>query len=137
MTGKLPQHKIHSGRWGQKAPNQRRPGRAGGSGGPPGVRALATTLNAALDQQRDAEDQLHQARDDLAGQQAYLTEVLNSISVAVLTCNADGTLREVNGVARAAQHGAIPVHVNDLHGIAEPGANLATAPHPLVRALHG
>jgi signal transduction histidine kinase/CHASE3 domain sensor protein len=106
-------------------------------GGPPEVRMLAATLNRSLD---DAEE----ARQRLLATHRELTQILDVLNVAVVTCDAEGTLVRVNRTAREDVDGEMPSHVRHLDRVAEPGdrpapgaAGAVSGGHPLALALSG
>jgi signal transduction histidine kinase/CHASE3 domain sensor protein len=101
-------------------------------GGPAEVRQLAVTLNEALDSTDRAEAGLRAARDDLARRRDYFEQVLDTLDIAVVSCDADGVLAFRNRVARDAAGGGPPRHVDDLAGLHEGDPR-----HPLARALAG
>jgi signal transduction histidine kinase/CHASE3 domain sensor protein len=106
--------------------------------GPPEVRVIAETLNRSLD---DAED----ARQGLLATHRELSQILDVLNVAVVTCDAEGTIVRVNRTAREDVDGEMPAHVSGLNRIAEPGsrpgdpgaAGPPAGAHPLALALAG
>lgn len=100
--------------------------------GPVETQQLALTLNDALDSSDRAEAGLRVARDDLARRKDYFEQVLDSLDIAVVSCDADGVLAFRNRVARDAPGEGMPRHVDDLAGLHEGDPR-----HPLARALTG
>jgi signal transduction histidine kinase/CHASE3 domain sensor protein len=105
--------------------------------GPPEVRMLAATLNRSLD---DGEE----ARQRLLATHRELTQILDVLNVAVVTCDAEGTIVRVNRTARQDVGGEMPLHVSDLDRVAELGdrpapgaAGHVSGGHPLALALSG
>lgn len=85
---------------------------------------------------------LRETRDDLAGQQAYLTQVLDALEPTVLTCDTDGVIVHANRSARnAAPPVDGPVSVVEraaARGFRHPdGAALTPGELPLLRSLDG
>ncbi|MBG0831942.1 CHASE domain-containing protein [Planomonospora sp. ID67723] len=105
------------------------------------TRAEQQLAHAAAALQAD-QVELRTARDELAAQEAYLTQVLDAIDVSVITCDSDGVIVHANRVARA----VLPVDARPLT-IAETisllgmsysdGTPMPLEENPLVRALHG
>ncbi|WP_436531745.1 sensor histidine kinase [Actinoplanes sp. HUAS TT8] len=93
--------------------------------GPAEVRQFTDTLNGAL----DAADR---AEADLARRRDYVEQVLDTLGIAVVSCDADGVLVFRNRVARDASAAGTPRHVDDLAGLHEGDPR-----HPLARALAG
>lgn len=100
--------------------------------GPAEIRQFTTTLNEALDAGARAEAGLRAARDDLAHRRDYVEQVLDTLGIAVVSCDGDGTLIFRNRVARAASDAPTPRHVDDLAGLHDGDPR-----HPLARALGG
>ncbi|GAA2697480.1 ATP-binding protein [Actinoplanes palleronii] len=89
-----------------------------------------------------AEIALCAARDDLAGQKAYLTQILDAIDVAVLACDTTGTIVQSNRIARQnLMSGDGPSTIADAVARAgirgSDGALIAVEDIPLMRALAG
>ncbi|MEV6350534.1 ATP-binding protein [Actinoplanes sp. NPDC051851] len=99
--------------------------------GPAEVRELAAALNEGLDAADLAETDLRAARDDLARRNEYFQQVLDTLDIAVISCDADGVLTFRNRVSRQDGTGT-PRHVDDLAGLHEGDPR-----HPLARALAG
>jgi signal transduction histidine kinase/CHASE3 domain sensor protein len=100
--------------------------------GPSEVRQLAVTLNEALDSTDRAEADLRAARDDLARRKDYFEQVLDTLDIAVVSCDGDGALTFRNRAASDVTAGGAPQHVDDLAGLHEGDPR-----HPLARALAG
>ncbi len=86
---------------------------------------------------------LRRAHDELAGQKQYLTQVLDALQVAVLTCDTEGRIRHANraAVARLGELARAGSQVRDildaLHLTHPDGSHLDAAEAPLLRALAG
>jgi signal transduction histidine kinase/CHASE3 domain sensor protein len=93
--------------------------------GPAEVRQLTAALNGALDATDRAEAGLRAARD-------YVEQVLDTLGIAVVSCDSDGVLVFRNRAARDTQAAPSPRHVDDLAGLHEGDPR-----HPLARALAG
>ncbi|WP_271190034.1 ATP-binding protein [Dactylosporangium matsuzakiense] len=99
-------------------------------------------LRRELDRRLSAEADLRAARDDLAAQQQYLREVLDTIDVTVVTCGTDGLLVHANRAARAAlPDSAGPLDIvaaaRQLRFTHPDGSAFTDAETPLARALRG
>jgi PAS domain-containing protein len=89
-----------------------------------------------------AEAQLRAARDELADQRTYLTQILDAIDIAVVTCDATGAIVHANQAARDwTRTFARPVTVTETAvrvGVAAlDGSAVAEQDLPLLRALTG
>jgi PAS domain S-box-containing protein len=89
-----------------------------------------------------AETELRTARDTLADQQKYLTQVLDAIDVAVLACDTTGTIVQANRLARQnLMLGDGPITVADAAARSDMcgsgGAAMTADDIPLMRALTG
>jgi PAS domain S-box-containing protein len=60
----------------------------------------AEALQQELVRREATETELRRTRDELAGQQAYLTQVLDALEPTVLTCDTDGMIVHANRAAR-------------------------------------
>jgi PAS domain-containing protein len=100
--------------------------------GPAEVQQLAVTLNETLDATDRAEADLRAARDDLARRMDYFQQVIDTLDIAVASCDADGVLALRNQVVQDVSRGDNSRSVNDLAGLHEGDSR-----HPLARALAG
>lgn len=101
--------------------------------GPPEVRDLAAALNASLDATDRAEAELRTARDAVELQKGHFQQVLDTLNMAVVTCDEHGELVYRNQIARLRGPHEDPRHVDDLTGMQEHGETR----DPLARALTG
>jgi signal transduction histidine kinase len=108
--------------------------------------ATTARLREELVHRHAAEAQLQRAHDDLAAQKGQLSEILDAIDIAVVTCDTDGVIVQANPVARArltaaGPSGAGPMTVADraaaLRLAYRDGTPLAPADVPLQRSLLG
>jgi PAS domain S-box-containing protein len=93
-------------------------------------------------ERKAAEIELRAARDDLADQKAYLTQVLDAIDVSVLACDTTGTIVQANRIARQTlMPGDGPITIAEALTRSEVkgsgGAAMAVDDIPLMRALAG
>jgi signal transduction histidine kinase/CHASE1-domain containing sensor protein len=89
-----------------------------------------------------AETELRTARDTLADNQAYLTQILDAIDVAVLACDTTGTIIQANRTAhQTLTTGDGPITIADAFTRSEirgsDGAAMTVDAIPLMRALAG
>ncbi|WP_222942297.1 ATP-binding protein, partial [Actinoplanes teichomyceticus] len=104
--------------------------------------ANAEALRQELAWRQATEMELRQTRDDLASQQAYLTQVLDALEPTVITCDTDGVIVHANHAARLA--GATtdrPTTVAERAAALDfrhpDGAPVTLAELPLLRSLRG
>jgi signal transduction histidine kinase len=93
-------------------------------------------------ERKAAEIELRTARDQLADHQAYLTQVLDAIDVAVLACDTTGTIVQANRVAQQTLvPGNGPINITDAFTKSDirgsNGTAIAVDDIPLIRALAG
>ena len=89
-----------------------------------------------------AAQDLAAARDDLIAHKAYLTEILDAIDVAVMTCDADGTIVHTNTYARRLLPSVPgPLTATDAAGALQlrrtDGTPLPAEQSPMTQALRG
>ncbi|MFB9895619.1 ATP-binding protein [Planobispora takensis] len=104
--------------------------------------AAAAALQEELVRRTASEAELRGARDELAVQKAYLTQVLDAIDVNVITCDLDGVIVHANRVARSALPPADrPLTVAEttpvVHMTHGDGTPMTIGQTPLMRALSG
>ncbi|GIH95970.1 hypothetical protein Psi01_66000 [Planobispora siamensis] len=103
-----------------------------------GARAQVEQATTALRAEHAA---LRSARDELAAHEAYLTQVLDTIEVTVVTCDAEGTIVHLNEVARAALPSFPPRTATELARhlplLRTDATPLPVEQSPLMRALDG
>ncbi|MBG0817855.1 ATP-binding protein [Planomonospora sp. ID82291] len=108
------------------------------AGGRARARAQVREATAALRAEHAA---LRDARDELAGHETYLRQVLDAIEVTVVTCDADGALVHLNQIARAVLSPDPPRTVAELSSrlplLRADGTPLPWEQTPLMRALDG
>lgn len=97
------------------------------------VCAATAELRAELAQRTRAQAQLRTARDELTGQRAYLTQVLDALRTAVVTWDADGRLVHANLPARAGLPTAGAATIGDV--VAALGLTLPDGSAPAAEAL--
>lgn len=101
--------------------------------GPPEVATLAAALNASLDATDRAEADLRTAHHTVEQQRGFYAQILDTLNLAIMTCDTHGNLDYVSPVARQGRPGQSLRHVDDLTGLQEPD----DPRHPVARALAG
>ncbi|MFB9876353.1 ATP-binding protein [Planobispora siamensis] len=104
--------------------------------------AASAALQEELVRRTASEAELRVARDELAVQKAYLTQVLDAIDVNVITCDLDGVIVHANRVARSALPPADrPLTIAEttpvVHMTYSDGSAMTIEQTPLMRALRG
>ncbi|GAA3446482.1 hypothetical protein GCM10018955_59200 [Planomonospora venezuelensis] len=102
----------------------------------------AVALQDELARHEADQADLRAARDELAAQKAYLTQLLDAINVSVITCDTDGALVHANRIARAAlPYDGKPLTIGEatlqLRMTYPDGTPIPVEEAPMARALRG